>query len=74
MSDKETGLNGEIAALRQDIIAALEQTKIELKAELRTELRGIRSEIGSLRKAVEMVAVSLLSDGEVQDVRRAAAG
>jgi hypothetical protein len=60
--------------MRQDLIAALEQIKIELTAEFRTELRGVRAEIGGLRKAVEMIAINLLSGSEVQKVRKVMTG
>lgn len=66
MNGMETEFEGEIRALRQDLIAALEQTRFELAAEIRTELRGVRSEISGLRRAVEMISVNLLSSSGVQ--------
>jgi hypothetical protein len=59
--------------LREELTAALVEHRLELTAELRREVGSVRSEISGLRKAVEIVAVKLLTEPEVQEVRRAAA-
>ena len=88
LSEKDNALLGEIRAMRQDLNAALEQTKSELQGEIRgvraaldqtrtdltAELQSVRAEVGGLRKAVEMIAVNLLSGPEVQKVRKVISG
>jgi hypothetical protein len=60
--------------LRRELGGAIMESRLELTAALRKEIGGVRSEISGLRKAVEIIAVKLLTGPEVQEVRRAAAG
>jgi hypothetical protein len=62
-----------LAGVRQDLGGAITESRLELTAELRREVGGVRAEISGLRKAVEMIAIKLLTDREVQEVRRAIA-
>jgi len=63
-----------LADVRQYLGGAITESRLELTAELRREIGGVRAEISGLRKAVEMVAIKLLTDREVLEVRRAIAG
>jgi hypothetical protein len=65
-------LDEQLQGFREELLAAIAGVKLEVIAELRKELGGIRAEIGGLRKAVEIIAIKLLSEPEVEEVRRAA--
>lgn len=62
-----------LAGVRLDLGGAITESRLELTAELRREIGSVRVEISGLRKAVEMIAIKLLTDREVQEVRRAIA-
>jgi hypothetical protein len=47
----------QLQGFREEILAAIAGVKLELIAELRRELGGIRAEIGGLRKAVEIIGL-----------------
>jgi len=58
----------ELQGLKEELLVAIGG----ITGELRGELSAIRAEISGLRKAVEIIAIKLLSEPEIEEVRRAA--
>jgi len=66
-----TDTRSELHAVRDELLAAIAESKTHLATQLAAESRAIRGDIASLREGLQIISKALLSPHEQERVRQA---